>query len=112
MGLCGWISIYWTQSYISYKWGRFDATVSVARQKARIKISILLIRAICCILPKVCPNFPFYYISDLWRSCPVNGSTAINSFSYVGSVLKGLSAFLNFPFGNQSLTSSMMWPVW
>ena len=66
----------------------------------------------CCILPRVCPNFPWYYISDLWRACPVNGSTAINYFSYVESVLKCVSTFLNFPVGNHSFTSSMMWSVW
>ena len=66
----------------------------------------------CCILSRVCPNFPWYYISDLWRACPVNGIAAINYFSYVESVLKCVSTFLKFPVGNHTFTSSMMWSVW
>ena len=75
-------------------------------------MSILIIRAMCCILPRVCPNFPWYSIYDLWRAFIVNISSAISSFSYVESVLKGISTFLNFQFGNHSFTSYMMWSVW
>ena len=66
----------------------------------------------CFILPSVCPNFPWYSIYALWRECPVNGRAANNSFSYEDSFRKGISTFLNFPVGDHSFTSSIIWSVW
>ena len=66
----------------------------------------------CCIFQIVCPKITWYYISALWRACTGNGSASINYFSYADSILKDVSTFLNFPVGNHSFTSSMMWSVW
>ena len=100
MGWCLWISRYWTQRLIPWKPGRVGATVWVARRKVEWQISIILIREMCCILPSVCTNFQWYSISALWRACPVNGSAAINTYSYAESFLKGVSNFIRFKVGN------------
>ena len=73
---------------------------------------ILIIRAMWCILPIVCTTFPLYSISFLWRAFTVNGSAAISYFSYVESVLKGVSTFINFIVGNHLFTSYMLYSVW
>ena len=65
----------------------------------------------CCILPRVCLNFPWYYISVLWKVFIVNGSASISYFSFIESVLKCLSNVLIIPVGNNSFTSSMIWSV-
>ena len=80
--------------------GRVGATVWVVRLQVAKHRGVILIRAICFILPSVCPNFPWYSIYDLCRACPVNGSAANNYFSYAESVRKGVSIFLKFPVGN------------
>ena len=58
--------------------------------------------------PIVHPSLPLYSISDLQREVYVNGTEAMGYFSYVESVRKFVSNFLNFPVGNHSFTSSMM----
>ena len=65
-----------------------------------VKMSIMIIRAMFCILPRVCPNVPLYSISSLQKAFPINGNAAMSSFSYVDSFLKVFPTFLNFPVGN------------
>ena len=112
MGLCEWLAIYWRQRLIPCKPGRVGAIIWVDIQQVAQQRSIILIREICCILSCVCPNFPWYSISDLWRECTVNRSAAINYFSYEESVLQCVSIFLNFPVGNHSFNIFVMWSVW
>ena len=112
MGLCGWLARYWIQHLIHWKTLRVGSTVWVARQQAVQQISIILIREMCFIYPRLFPNVTWYSISGLWSAFPSNGSAAISYFSNVESVLKGVSNFLNFPVRNHSFTSSMMWSVW
>ena len=75
-------------------------------------MSILPIRAMCCIRPIVCSKFPWYYIYTLLRKFTVNRSTAMINFSYMEYVLKVVLTFINFPVWNHLFTSSMMWWVW
>ena len=57
-------------------------------------------------------KFPWYSIYNLWRTFLVKRIISMTYFSYVESVLKGVSTFMNFPFGNHSFTSSIIWSVW
>ena len=72
---------------------------------------IILIREMCCIFTFLYPHFPWYYISALWRAFTVNRGSAISSFSYVESFLKGVSTFIDFTVGNHSFTSYMVLSV-
>ena len=76
-----------------------------------VKISIILIREMYYIRTRARPNLLWYYISDVWRALPVNGSSFIRFFSYIESVIKCVSIFINFPGDNHSFTSFMIWPL-
>ena len=66
----------------------------------------------CCIHPRVCPNFHLYSISALRKSFPVNGSAAMSSFfSYLDSDQKVVSNFLKLSVENHLVAISMMLSV-
>ena len=109
MGLCWWLARYWIHQFIPCRPVILGATVWVYSWKVPQQISIILIRAMCCILPRVYPNFPWYYISDLLREFTVNGIVSISYFSHVESVLIFVSNFINFSVGKYSFTISMIW---
>ena len=96
MVLWGWIDRYWIQRLIPLETSKSRWYSLGCQTTGYIKMSIVIIREICYILPRVCQNFPWYSISTLWRAFPVNGSAAISYFSYVESLLKGVSTFINF----------------